>query len=167
MEVIVRPNGPNPNALTKFEFEELNKLLKGRNSAPVTKVISHNKIGAGLGRPEYNKIVQGIAIEATVNFYKKKGYKVTDVSNDNLEWDITATKSNPKQTLHIEVNGLSGTKPEILLTRNEMRKAKEDPDWKLAIVTEALKAKPQVRIYDAEEVQTKGKPFMWEVKFIP
>ena len=53
-----------------------------------------------------------------------------------LGWDITARRAGDE--LHLEVKGVSGMKPTILLTRNEHARAGTDPSWQLAVVTQAL-----------------------------
>jgi hypothetical protein len=62
----------------------------------------------------------------------------------------------------VEVKGVSGATPAILLTRNEARAAREEPGWRLAVVTRALTT-PEVRIVAGPEAMVASAPFMYEV----
>ncbi len=55
----------------------------------------------------------------------------------------------------VEVKGVSGRRPTVLLTANEIRAAAEDSGWKAAVVTRALTA-PSVTYYEAAKVLADG-----------
>ena len=60
------------------------------------------------------------------------------------------------------MKGVSGDVPKIFLTRNESRKATENPLWELAIVVKALSKKPKILLYPPRNVWEAAKPFMWQ-----
>lgn len=165
MEVLRQPQGSNPSYLTKAEFSALEKLLNRKSSPPVKNeaVVTVGKGGAGFGSPEKNKLVEARAMKFVVTHLKKKKYQVKDVSLQKLGWDITATKSTPKEIRHIEVKGVSGNTPKILLTNNEMKKAKSNPNWELVIVMNALSDKPKLQRFSTAAVISAGKPWLWQV----
>ena len=137
-----------------------------RRSSPATKkerVVTVRKGGAGFGSPEQNAMVEARAMSVVISHLKKKKFKVLDVSSQNFGWDITATKSAPKEIRHIEVKGVSGNSPKILLTNNEMKKAESNPNWELAVVTNALSDKPTLQRFSADEVASVGHPWVWQV----
>ena len=59
---------------------------------------------------------------------------------------------------------MSGSRPAILLTRNEYRSAKEDAGWVLAVVTRAVTA-PKVAIYSAEAARAAAEPYVYQLDF--
>ncbi|PBC35780.1 hypothetical protein CJ178_30390 [Rhodococcus sp. ACPA4] len=62
----------------------------------------------------------------------------------------------------MEVKGVSGPTPSILLTRNEVRSAYEDETWELAVVTRAL-TKPTLAVYLTSEVLEHAESFVYQV----
>ena len=102
----------------------------------VTELITVTATGAGYGDPVTNARVEKAAIELVAATYRDRGWDVEDVSARKLGWDLTARRAGDE--LHLEVKGVLGTKPTILLTRNEHAKARTDPAWRLAVVTQAL-----------------------------
>jgi hypothetical protein len=165
MEVLRQTQGSNPSFLTKAEFKALEKLLNRRSILTTKKepVVTVRKGGAGFGSPEQNAMVEARAMSVVLKDLKKKKFRTLDVSSQNLGWDITATKSSSKEIRHIEVKGVSGNSPKILLTNNEMSKAVSNPNWELAIVTDALSAKPKLERFTAASVTSVGKPWVWQV----
>ena len=86
----------------------------------------------------------------------------TDVSLQKLGWDITFTRG--AQERHVEVKGVSGRRPSVLLTRNEMDIAARDPLWSLMVVTQALVA-PVVHEFDRDAVAVAASPYVFLAKF--
>ena len=165
MEVLKQPQGSNPSFLTKAEFRALEKLLNRGSNPPAKKetVITVRKGGAGFGSPENNALVEARAMKVVTSHLKKQKFKVLDVSSQKIGWDITATRAAPKETRHIEVKGVSGGTPKILLTNNEMKKAESNSNGELAVVTNALSDKPKFQSFSAESVTSAGKPWLWQV----
>jgi hypothetical protein len=107
--------------------------------------------GAGYGDPATNAKVERVAMELVTSTYLERGWAPEDVSAQKVGWDITMRKGD--EELHLEVKGVSGSKPTILLTRNEHKTAQTDQVWQLAVVTQALTS-PTLTEYPAERVST-------------
>jgi hypothetical protein len=60
----------------------------------------------------------------------------------------------------VEVKGVSGQKPRVLLTRGEVAAAQRDPLWRLLVVTRALVA-PQPHAYERELVLEVIDPYVY------
>ena len=85
------------------------------------------------------------AVEKTIEYFEKLGYKVISKEKDNVGWDLEAT--NDKETLLLEVKGLSGKSISIELSPNEYQKSNEyNNRYKLCIVTNAL-TEPKLEIF--------------------
>ena len=110
------------------------EMRRGKQSA--TELITFTATGAGYGDPVTNAQVEKAAMDLATSAYRDRGWDVEDVSARNVGWDLTACRAGDE--LHLEVKGVSGTKPTILLTRNEHATAGTDPAWRLAVVTQAL-----------------------------
>lgn len=62
-----------------------------------------------------------------------RGRVAEDVSAQQFGWDITVRRVS--EELHLEVKGVPGTKPTVLLTHNEDATAGADPAWRLTVAT--------------------------------
>ena len=93
--------------------------------------------------PESRSKVENAAIEEVQRLLTAGGWEHSDVSGENLGWDIGAKKPNHR-SLRIEVKGLSGPIATVELTRNEYEHLLIDDGSKMAdrfvvaIVTEAV-----------------------------
>lgn len=89
---------------------------------------------------EQNKKIEETAVKVVINHYRRLGYKVQSVEKENKGWDLEATKG--RNTKRIEVKGLSGSEISVRISRNEYEKmtAKNNSDYRLCIVTQALTA---------------------------
>ncbi|MEX0703954.1 MAG: DUF4268 domain-containing protein [Planctomycetales bacterium] len=91
--------------------------------------------------------VEDAAVEAVRKHFAERKYRVKDVSRENLGWDLEAIRG--KDTLFIEVKGLSGRDLCVELTPNEYAKMKSTEhcnSWRLCVVTNAL-TDPQLAIF--------------------
>ena len=93
--------------------------------------------------------------------YESLGYTVDDVGHRKFGWDLTCT-GPAGETRRVEVKGVAGTRPSILLTRNELRSAQEDANWELAVVTQAL-TRPRLHIYPATDVVDVAVGYVYQV----
>ena len=164
-EIFRQPQGSNPTFLNREEYQALRMLIK-KWPAPAEEPdieISVGSTGAGFGSAETNKIVEERAMTLVAAHYKSNGYRVVDVSSKKLGWDLTATsRIDVRNIRHVEVKGVSGNSPKVFLTRNESKKATENPLWELAVVVKALSKKPKVFLYRPRPVWEAAKPFMWQ-----
>jgi hypothetical protein len=133
-----------------------------RGDAPdVTEVISVSPAGAGYGDPLTNAKVERVAMDAVASAYVDRGWTAEDVSVQKVGWDITMRRAD--EELHIEVKGVSGSKPTVLLTRNEYTTAEADPFWRLAVVTQALTS-PTLTEYTTAQVLDRSNPHVYRVR---
>ena len=61
---------------------------------------------------------------------------------------------------HVEVKGVSGQRPKVLLTRNEVAVACADTLWSLLVVTRAL-VSPQVHEFSSAVVVDTVEPYIY------
>ncbi|WP_406045517.1 DUF3883 domain-containing protein [Micromonospora sp. NBC_00898] len=156
LEVFRQPQMGNPLAVTKTELAILDKLLP-----PRPQKITVTASGAGFGNPSTNALVEAAGMKAVTKHYKRAGWRVQDVSKQNEGWDLTCT--SPDGDVHrVEVKGVSGLAPKVLLTRNEERSAREDPGWRLAVVTKAL-VEPTLQFFGKDAALRAATPFVFEV----
>lgn len=116
--------------------------------------------GAGFGDAASNRIVELAAMRKVVEHFH--GWAYEDVSMQKVGWDITCTRDADER--HVEVKGVSGRHPSVLLTRNEIDKAAGDPLWSLVVVTQALVA-PVVHEFDRNAVVHAASPYVYRAEF--
>lgn len=164
-EIVRVQQQSNPAFLTKQEYKALLALRKswvGRTPTVEVEPATVTARGAGFGTAEQNRKVEAAAMKAASKYYRDAGYTVRDVSRLNLGWDLTAIpKTTDEYPIHVEVKGVSGSVPRVLLTRNEYVTSLEDEDWELAVVTQAL-TKPSVEVYLPKAVKKSSTPFAWQ-----
>ena len=162
IEVFRQPNGSNPSYLTIDETDALLELLDGVPDppGPAPEEITVDENGAGFGDPVKNRVVELAAMREVIRHLEAEGWDWDDVSLNKVGWDVTASKGSVSR--HIEVKGVSGPIPTVLLTRNEYDKAQADPDWCLMVVTNALN-KPLLHEYDAHTAVAAAAPYVYRV----
>ena len=162
LEVFTSPQQSNPSWVSKDQLDALEKHLPSwpAPDAVPTTAISVGGRGAGFGDAETNRRVEMAAMAAVTAYLRTEwDAHVQDVSARNMGWDLTATLPDDEEW-HIEVKGVSGTRPVVLLTANECRAASADDSWELAVVTQALSKNPVVQVYDAHQMLTNAKPLV-------
>ena len=112
--------------------------------------------------PIQRKKVESAAINYVVAYFTNQGYKIIDRQKDNCGYDLFIEKG--KKCLKIEVKGTSLNEQRFFLSRNE-RKHSVDPNWRLAIVSDALTT-PALAFYNAREMEEEFdlEPLCWECK---
>ncbi len=112
--------------------------------------------------PEKRKKVELAAIEHVVTHYESKGYSVSDRQSDNCGYDLFVKKG--KSVLKVEVKGTSLDEQRFFLSRNERVKS-VDPQWRLAIVSNALD-NPELSVYNTKEMEKAFdfEPLCWECR---
>ena len=112
--------------------------------------------GAGFGDAKTNALVEAAAMRAARDHYT--GWAADDVSRDKCGWDITFRRGEDER--HVEIKGVSGQRPKVLLTRNEVAVAGNDAAWSLLVVTRALLA-PEVHEFPASEALAAAAPYVY------
>lgn len=115
--------------------------------------------GAGFGDPEKNRAVENAAMDRVIQHFADWAY--VDMSLKKVGWDITFTRGSEER--HVEVKGVSGRKPSVLLTRNEVDTAAADPLWCLVVVTQALVA-PVVHEFGRDAVAQAASPYVYRAE---
>jgi hypothetical protein len=115
--------------------------------------------GAGFGDAVKNRVVELAAMRKVVEHFE--GWEHDDVSLQKVGWDITFTRGVEER--HVEVKGVFGRGPSVLLTRNEVDKAASDPLWSLVVVTQALVA-PVVHEFDRNAVVDAASPYVYRAE---
>ena len=95
-----------------------------------------SKSGAGFGDPEQNKVAEAAAVKHVTKCYEQDGYEVHSVEAEKCGYDLVARKK--RRELHLEVKGVAGEKPEFPITPNEVASARNDKEFRLVVVINAL-----------------------------
>ncbi|MCX2966277.1 DUF3883 domain-containing protein [Gordonia aquimaris] len=160
LEVFTVPQGSNPSWISRAQLAALEPLLPpwpAPNDVPLT-TVTLGPHGAAFGSPENNTLVEQAAMDAVTKYYETHWQaEVDDVHTYNMGWDLTVTTPAGEEW-HVEVKGVSGSLPIVLLTANECRVAEHEDAWELAVVTHALSDEPEVTVYDADQVLRNSQP---------
>ena len=111
--------------------------------------------GTGGGDPVTRKQVESAAMDAVEAYYRDKGYKVDDVADDNVGWDLEVFLRDEENPLLVEVKGTRKDTINVGLTPNEYGKSGNEM-YRLAVVRNALN-NPSCAIYKRE-----GKQWRWQ-----
>lgn len=103
--------------------------------------------------------IEKSAIETTISYYKKHGYRVESVEHDNCGWDLTVSINDNEY--FVEVKGNASSTASFQLTPNEYAKLKEHyQKYRIAIVTNCLKV-PVLDIYKISKQKKSGETLFW------
>lgn len=162
LEVQRQPQGQNPSWVSKSQLASLEALLPPWPvAADDRRQMTVSSREAGFGDAAQNKIVEMAAMQAVSAMYKQDGWRVEDVSDRNYGWDLACSRGT--ESYKLEVKGVSGDRPSVLLTANELRAAREESDWWLAVVTRAVSS-PSVIEYSADEAIALAQPYVFRLE---
>jgi len=162
LEVQIQPRVSNPSWISKEQLARLESLLPPWPDEPeVEHEVTITKKGAGFGNPVQNKIVETAAMKVVEKDYRDTGWRVEDASQQKVGWDLTCTKRRSSMVARVEVKGVSGDKPIVLLTANEMNAAASADGWVLAVVTRALSG-PRVTEFKPDQVLGAASPYIFK-----
>jgi len=160
LEVQRLAQGSNPSWVSREQLAALEAILPSWPGEPAKEEeITVSKSGAGFGTAAQNAVVEAAAMAAVIEFYD--GWRYKDVSKDKVGWDISFTHRETRELAKVEVKGVSGSRPIVLLTANELKAAKEHPEWTLAVVTRAL-SDPKVVEYSVAQALDSAKPYVFK-----
>ena len=161
--------------LIKTENRVIREVKEGVEILPPLKIVPYKKPldetndHRGTRRkPSQEQIrkVEQAAVKVAIEFFFKKGLSmVDDCQQKGVGYDFIF--ANRKKRLHVEVKGVSGSKIDFNLTPKELKCAKNDREWKLLVVTDALVA-PKIKMFSGKELIAKAKsiePSQYRVKF--
>lgn len=97
--------------------------------------------------------VEKNAVSAVKRSLRKWKYSVVDRQRHVCGYDLEATRMEPPEVLRIEVKGTKGEVPHFFISPTEYAQ-RNDPRWRLAIVTTALTS-PECTFYKWSEVEEK------------
>ena len=89
--------------------------------------------------------VELAAYDAVMTYFRTRGYVVTNVSRDNVGWDLEARRGD--STLLLEVKGTEQSELRAELTPNEFTQSALQPGYRICIVTDALVQVPNVYVF--------------------
>jgi len=89
-----------------------------------------------------SKAVEEMAIQLVRNRYECQGWGVRSVEAEKVGFDLDCTKG--KERRHVEVKGRARSGKVVLLTANEWRRAVEDPQFFIAVVSEIGSQSPLI-----------------------
>lgn len=98
----------------------------------------------------------------TVTDHFDASWEVRHVDLEKCGWDITATRGDTR--LCIEVKATTGWAPTVFVTANELDKAHTNPDWVMAVVTQAGTDEPLLRWHTAQEVCEAVRPTIYRAR---
>lgn len=97
---------------------------------------------------EKRKKVELTAMDATAEYFEKRGFLIEDVSKNNVGWDLEASHDNTR--LLLEVKGLSNALGSIELTPNEYKHSTQ-LNYRLCILENALDATKLFYVFKLNE----------------
>lgn len=117
--------------------------------------------GQQYGNAEHNRLVELEAMVVVRAGYEQEHWVVSDVSKDNLGWDLEARRG--KMVRYIEVKGATGPKPEFFLTLNEYRATAEQDNWIAAVITDIFGGEPCWYEFEGADVLAAALPTQYRV----
>jgi hypothetical protein len=96
--------------------------------------------GAGFGRSEENRKVEEAAVNLVSETYRQEGWQVESVEERRCGFDLYCVRHS--EEVHVEVKGVEGAERRFVITAGELRRAREDDRFVLALVTSALSSQP-------------------------
>jgi hypothetical protein len=112
-----------------------------------------SKSGAGYGDPAANREVERAAVSFVTKHYEDEGWIVESVELKKCGYDLRCTKNGTEE--NVEVKGVRGTGLSFIITANEVKQARDNPDFVICIVNSALSAIPQMARYSGKELTDK------------
>lgn len=110
--------------------------------------------GGGFGSPENNAVVEKKAIALVMKKYRKQGWQVESVEQENCGFDLRCKKY--KKILEVEVEGVTGETEAFIITAGEVRRIKARDTryckFELCVVTAVLSGEPRVSTFSRREV---------------
>jgi hypothetical protein len=105
-------------------------------------------VGAGFGDSEQNRRVEQAAVQRVRVWYEQAGWEVVSVEAQRCGFDLLCTRKGAED--RVEVKGATGSEWRFSITAAELRQARENERFVLALVTSALSANPIVTRWTAD-----------------
>ena len=114
--------------------------------------------GGMFGDSEQNALVEKAAVRVATAHYEHDGWSVHSREAKRCGYDLECRRGT--RVRHVEVKGRSSSDMQFVLTPGELRVAEIDPDFELAVVTNALSPAPEMHLFD-------GKAFLANFRLSP
>jgi hypothetical protein len=92
--------------------------------------------GHCVASPEDNLAVERAGVDYVAALYRAAGWGVRSVEGERAGYGLRRRRGDEER--QVEVKGVTGTVPAIMLTEGERRRAETDSQWRVAVVTDAL-----------------------------
>ncbi len=125
---------------------KLQRLTKLKGTQPPIRI---NIVGGGFGSATENRIVEKAACKAVQKHLQRNGYAVVSQESEKVGYDFDARRNG--EELHVEVKGVSGSVRKFIITAREVRRARGDSKFRLALVTDAIVSDRRIRICTRKE----------------
>lgn len=144
---------PGPiQTLYSITASDARRLLKAAGSrCPVSGTEDTRRAAGGGGfqrDTEAKRNVEDAAIKCVSTHYRRLGWSVEDVSQENRGYDLLCSRKS--DILHVEVKGTSGSDHSFPITAAEKRAWETDRRFVLALVTDAVNS-PTPHLYEGQE----------------
>jgi hypothetical protein len=134
----------------KIFFKELENYFKDPDLYILKKKKGIRKISSWQKDSELRKRIENEAMEEVYKYFMLRNYKVMYVHKNNYGWDMEAT--NGKQTLLLEVKGLSGDLFCVDFTPNEYSNSKKNKkQYRICVVSNVLNKNKKLDIFYFEK----------------
>jgi Domain of unknown function (DUF3883) len=153
LEVLRQPRRANPQLVTADELAAL-----GAHVELAAPRITVGPDGAAFGDAKALADQERTAVRFVAAQYRKRGWRVREVGRERRGWDLECT-SPWNEVEYVEVKGVTGVAPAVLLTRDEARIARDLPAWRLA--------EPQLWMVKGSTVVRRADPLVYGVDLSP
>lgn len=165
MELLKQPQMSNPSWLTKQEWVAMQGLLGDDAFRPpdaATVAVLNAEAEVRHPDPVTRQAIELTSISYVREHLESDGWQIDDLQSAKVGWDLTANRG--PEVRHVEVKGCGLSRPDVLLTANEMRAAQDQAGWELAVVTSALD-NPHLEWYPATRVVQVARPVTFRAVF--
>tara|TARA_B100002052_G_C15791383_1_gene556514 strand:+ start:73 stop:1080 length:1008 start_codon:yes stop_codon:yes gene_type:complete len=133
-----------PQLASSFEkgFEEISYETKEKSADKKIKKGKKRKVSSAK-----NEAIELYAVDKAEKYLIKEKYLVERMPRKSFPYDLKATKENVE--LHVEVKGKSDTGEKVIVSRNEVKHAKENITKSVFILVHSIKAKLTSKGYKA------------------
>ena len=149
------------NSILKLDTAKCQALLEGRLALPDRNLTDNKPDGQGFGlSAAQRKVVEMRAMQVARQIYEQEGWMVVDKSLSQ-PFDLLATKRNERR--FIEVKGTTGNGDSVILTRNELKHARDNHLESVLIVVSGIIIGEAEGIWNANGGETKVHFFPWVI----
>lgn len=149
----VPDNGPGQsNAWYVEEYDDRNYLREVQKyiSNPEGYIFRKRKKGGGWQKDAaLRQKIEWAAMETVADYFESRNYRVEYRHKENLGWDLEASLG--RQTLLLEVKGLSGDLMFVDFTPNEYENCYRNSHYRICIVSNALNKNLKLDIFFREK----------------